>query len=569
MISKLRHSPTVIHVSIILLLYGLMVLLVPPEHEFPVNDDWIYATSVRKVLNGIFVIPDWSQASQLTHALWGAGFARLFGFSFTTLTWSMIALAVLGSLVFYALLRRLDIAPLTALFGTLLLACNPLLIHLSYSFMTDVSFLTFTLLSCYCYLRGVQGNGEGWLWLGGAMAAVALLDRQTGLVVALVAWVYLMLAGQLNWRRAFATLALPALGLAGFLIWQASQPLNEASLYTATATRAAFADPLAAIAGRALRFSLALPTLGLFIPTLLRWGGRLFVTVAALLGSVVVWLYWYRGTVSFDVTIGNNFDSGGFQPPIFFHIPILTVGSSGLWLGLSVVAALLTAALLNTILGAAFDWGQRIRLLPGDWWMRIRAGMQPAHFIYLAGLLLLLSGTVITADVFDRYFLPVMPAIILLLLKQPSLQRSAYLRLHYIVLIPLFVFSLVAQRDYFAYAGTRWTAGQWLVSQGVKYEQMDGGFEWNGWWLYDKAVSETPPPAERQYTNHSPQLNIPFAPDALIDPIWRLEVSAGDSYQTIKRFSYTSWLDGGSQRYVLVLARPNAPPLPVKNAGLK
>jgi 4-amino-4-deoxy-L-arabinose transferase-like glycosyltransferase len=570
---------------IIIAVYLLMMAIVPPQHEYPINDDWIYALSARNVLHGVFVIPGWAQASQLTHALWGAGFAALFGFSFTTLTWSMIVLAAIGSLTFYALLRRLDVGAEAALLGALLLACNPILIHLDYSFMTETSFLTYTLLACYCYLRGLQQGRDRWLWLGGAMTAIALLDRQFGVMVAVAALLYLLLKGQLNWRRAFAVALLPALALGGLLLWQASQPSAEISVQTNAHIQEFFHNPLGVIWEHLSRALIIIPVLGLFAPLALRWRSRLFAAYAAVLSAAVVGWYVYSGTVSFDYSRSNLFDSGGFMPPVLYYFRTITVGPPWLWLALSLVAALLTAGLLTAATAATIEWWHRPSPSPsrgegsdlssptGGGWERAHAkALQPVNFVYLAGLLVGLLSLLLTTNFMDRYLVPLIPFLILIALRraefrdtiypapvigrQGAINRAPTIRLGFYLssLVFYLAFALIAQRDYFAYAQARWDAGQWVISQGVKYEQLDGGYEWSGWWLYDQAAAAIRGKPDVRYLPASPA-GAGFPPDAVIDPRWRLEIAEDGGYHTVRQFGYTNWLAGGKTRYVLALKR--------------
>ncbi len=44
--------------------WGVLLLLIRPEHDYPIVDDWIYAGSVRDLLQtGTFTLPTHSQAS--------------------------------------------------------------------------------------------------------------------------------------------------------------------------------------------------------------------------------------------------------------------------------------------------------------------------------------------------------------------------------------------------------------------------------------------------------------------------------------------------------------------------
>ncbi len=490
-------------------------------------------------------------------------------------------LAAIGSLTFYALLRRLDVGAGAALLGALLLACNPILSHLNYSFMTETSFLTYTLLACYCYLRGLQDGRERWLWLGGAMTAAALLDRQFGVMVALAALLYLLLKGRLTWRRAFAVVLLPALALAGLLLWQAGQPPAEISVQTSAHVQEFFHNPLGVAWEHLSRALIIMPVLGLFAPLALRWRSRIFAAYAAMLTATIIGWYVYSGTVSFDYSRSNIFDSGGFMPPVLHFFRVTMAGPLWLWLFLSLVAALLTAGLLATATEATIEWWQNPSPQGGSadpspfggGWVGERAkALEPVNFVYLAGLLVGLPSLLLTTNFMDRYLVPLIPFVILVALRRPQFKNTIYptlairrqgaiyraptIRLIFYLSAIIFylAFSLIAQRDYFAYAQARWDAGQWVISQGVKYEQLDGGYEWNGWWLYGQAAAAIRGQPDVHYPPGS-AAGPGFPPDAVIDPVWRLESAEDGGYHAVRQFGYTSWLDGGEIRYVLVLKR--------------
>src|SRR4051794_26952793 len=62
-----------------LILAGAVALfvLLPPAHDYPIIDDWIYSDSVRNQLaTGAFALPDQSQANLVGLTLWGTAWAR-------------------------------------------------------------------------------------------------------------------------------------------------------------------------------------------------------------------------------------------------------------------------------------------------------------------------------------------------------------------------------------------------------------------------------------------------------------------------------------------------------------
>src|SRR4051794_7398878 len=116
-----RHPAT--DLLMIMGMWALLLLLVPPSHEFPVIDDWNHANAVRNMLQaGKFDMPPTMQANLLGLVAWGASWSRLFGFSFTTLTYSTLALELAGLVAFYGLARSLGVPRSGGLLGTALLA---------------------------------------------------------------------------------------------------------------------------------------------------------------------------------------------------------------------------------------------------------------------------------------------------------------------------------------------------------------------------------------------------------------------------------------------------------------
>src|SRR4051794_15097927 len=60
------------NLAVIVAGFVAVLLLMPPGHEFPVIDDWIYAGSVQHQLaTGAFEMPSHSQANLAGLTLWG------------------------------------------------------------------------------------------------------------------------------------------------------------------------------------------------------------------------------------------------------------------------------------------------------------------------------------------------------------------------------------------------------------------------------------------------------------------------------------------------------------------
>ena len=142
------------HLLLIALSYVILILLVNPAGDFPVNDDWAYARSVLSLVeDGEFHLLDWGAMTLITQVLWGSLWIKLFGFSFEVLRFSTIFLGFIALAGCYFIILCLGKKTWIATTGTLVLMVNPLFLVLSNSFMTDVPFLALSTWSAYFMLR--------------------------------------------------------------------------------------------------------------------------------------------------------------------------------------------------------------------------------------------------------------------------------------------------------------------------------------------------------------------------------------------------------------------------------
>ena len=138
------QNKTSTHVLLLALSYVLLIALVNPMGNFPINDDWAYARSVLSLVeNGEFHLLDWGAMTLISQVLWGALWVKVFGFSFEVLRFSTIFMGFITLLGSYYLLLSMSMSKQTwvAMTGTLVLLVNPMFTVLVNSFMTDVPFL--------------------------------------------------------------------------------------------------------------------------------------------------------------------------------------------------------------------------------------------------------------------------------------------------------------------------------------------------------------------------------------------------------------------------------------------
>ena len=151
--SIIRHGKF-IDCILIAVLWLVAILLVNPMGDFPLNDDWAYATDVKNLLEtGVFNPIGWTSMSLFTHVLWGALWCSIFGFSFEVLRASTLFISLICLWNVYLIGRETGASRLLALVLAFTLAFNPIYFALSFTFMTEVSFMTFISFAALFFIK--------------------------------------------------------------------------------------------------------------------------------------------------------------------------------------------------------------------------------------------------------------------------------------------------------------------------------------------------------------------------------------------------------------------------------
>jgi hypothetical protein len=209
--------------AILILVYFFAAI---PLHLFanvPFHDDWTYAWSVEHFLKtGKLEVLDWSIHYPFAQILWGALFCLPFGFSLSALRVSTVVLAWLGALALYGTLRELGRARSESLIATLVLIGNPVFFVLSFSFMTDVPFVSVSNIAFFFIVRGFCRRSSLELWLGCAFGACAFFIRQIAIAIPGALFLYVLFAPSFRSRRYILPplVVVLVIGLAPVLIFQ-------------------------------------------------------------------------------------------------------------------------------------------------------------------------------------------------------------------------------------------------------------------------------------------------------------------------------------------------------------
>src|SRR3989344_5113658 len=168
---------------LILSLYIILVLIINPKGNFPINDDWIFYRQVEAFSSGQFRINSLIDPSFISQGIVALFWSKIFGLSF----YSLRLLSILFTLVFafftYRNLEMLKIKEHLARVIILLLLFNPIILNSSMTFMTEIYFLAFISISIFFFLKYFQKYSNFSLVIASIFSGFALLTRQTGIVL--------------------------------------------------------------------------------------------------------------------------------------------------------------------------------------------------------------------------------------------------------------------------------------------------------------------------------------------------------------------------------------------------
>jgi hypothetical protein len=465
----------------------LFVAVPPAAQDFPLNDDWAFARSVFQFAHGEGIhYQGWASMPQLGQWLWACPFVWLFGASHVTLRLSTLVLSWLGLAAFYDLLRQEEQTPRQAALATAVLAFNPLFFLLQGTFMTDVPALALALVALALYGRALRGAGIGWLAAACAAAVLAAVTRQNAVAVALAAAVLLGRQPALRRRPLWwLGVALPVAAAGAVHVWFQGRsdvrPLRPAVPSLPTLLLLPFlvihfcglsALPLLAGERRpgpwrpvaaAVLLMLAWAACWLFYDKELPYPSELPSPDKAR-PRAVAGLFPYTENM---LTPWGAFSGSRFTGP-------LVVGEHTgrpLLLGLTLRAVL-------TLLGCLGGGVLLVRALrqPPDAWTR------PLVLFTLLQLPFLL----IVTDLYDRYFLFLLPGALDLAGVRPrtapqgqEVEPSRWVSL--VVLGAAGLISVGLMHDWLAWNAARWELGRRALAHGISPLDVEGGVEWDGW----------------------------------------------------------------------------------------
>ncbi|MEM2956637.1 MAG: glycosyltransferase family 39 protein [Candidatus Pacearchaeota archaeon] len=469
---------------IIAIIYLLLVFIVPPDGEFPINDDWAYASNVKyyldtgniKITNSIIV--------NILQIFWGSLFSKFFGFSFTTLRISTIILSFIGTITMYLILRELKFSNKMCIFGALLLLFNPLYFHHTYTFMSEVPFLSLFLLSMLFYIKSIKKDNTFYLFFGSLFAIFSFLVRQHGIIIPIATAIYVFFNRReykLTKEKIFILIIFPILAAFIFQYWYLF--IHGQTIKNQYAMKMLFSRNILLRPFYHSFFNLLF--IGLYLSPFIL---LIFYIKKFFLNKNSKYLLWIA---SFMLSLFFLFHFSILKslPSHFFHSMINRYGLLGITHiidnspdnPLHIFAITVLSIISATLI---------LLLVYNEFYIRKRE-RSPTIFVYFIGLSYFISLAILPG-VFDRYILPLIPIILVLLLSSIERVRELpfFSAILGIILVIFAIFSVVGTYDFLNYNRTLWTALNKLIESGISPEDIDGGSEFNCWFLYDYCLKK-------------------------------------------------------------------------------
>jgi hypothetical protein len=532
--------PAVTGIWLVAFIWLAALIIIRPWGNFPLNDDWSFGRTVKHFVEHHEFAPcSWSAMPLVTNTFWGALFCLPSGFSFDALRISTLVAALLGMVAVYKLVKMSRAPGWLAVMAALVLGFNPIFFPLSYTFMTDVLFITVCVLASIFLLRNLQSGKNSDLFIGTALVVLGILSRQLALAVPLAFAFAFCLKRGLRPRDLGRALFPAAVGIVVFVVFQrwlaATGRLSYMTGQKNTELSNALMHPFQSFPHLMNNVYITLFYLGLFLlPVSLCvlasvWAAQKKKVQSLFAISLWVMLpayfFFQHDTGPMPMSSGVLTRSGvgpvTLRDAFFLDLngrPDLPVV---FWKAVTVLSAI-GATVLMTLIGLfTLEAAAKLR-------SRSVADNQVAAFFLLLVAVIYLAPILLTT-LLDRYLIFAIPffAAGLVAAFPPIPKLSARIFIPAMAILTAFVlFSVCTTRDYLT-----WNRARWAVTNDVLAREhldagkmeLDGGFEFNGLNFYER----------KDWWR-------------VKDPVYMISFGPVPGYVNIEERQYSQWLPAGT-----------------------
>jgi Dolichyl-phosphate-mannose-protein mannosyltransferase len=517
---------------LILAISAWPLILLQPLRNFPMNDDWTYAWAVENLLNtGTLRILDWSTSINVAQVLWGALFCLPWGFSFAALRLSTWVISLLGLWALYLLLRELKVSRRDSLIGTAILGFSPFYFLFSFSFMTDVPFISFTTWSLLAFVKAFGSGKRGWLTTGSVLSALAIATRLPGVAIPVAVGALVVFQKNPRFRKSVSFCigaVLPLLFTVGLLWWHSHHTEHRGDLTWSGATLQGRTD--------SLKWGLLYFHKWLFV-TIIYSVAPLGIFSAPIAVSSPRWVHYKKillvlGIVLILFAIGSftGFSSlqkhgANWKLDDFISSHRLVPGSghyenTRLW---HFMAGSLGVLFFCLALGPAVGHTAAPGIVLLRWFLVLQGGLITVLWLWDA-----------------RYMLAFLPALFAIMLSAAPIRRPKLA----LLLIGIFLAVSVGEvHDEAEYNRALWLGVDHLRALGIPVSQINGGYMVNGWLQYAHKGNSR--------ANKKGELLVNWINDNSKDFDYQVSNAVDKGWVKMKEIPYSAWFGASGHLYVL------------------
>lgn len=487
LLDKNKRSPFLTYIGIASLFIAL-IFAVSPLGEFLTDDDWAYAKSVEYLFkSGELKILNWSPMSLVFHTITGALASYLFGFSFTVLKLSTIFLSFICTVSVFILFKEVTIDNKNSIVSSMLLVFNPIYFFLTFTFMTDIPFLTWFFMSVLFYYKGEKDDNFIYTFLGSLFAAFSILIRQNGILIPFSIILYYLTNMKYHDRllkKIMVSALLPGItfiifeywyfnihGPVTMYFWHQDHLVN--SIKNPIILIEKFFDRLIKISLYCGMF--LIPLSASLLPSFnkMKPSRKNIVSIAIVSILLILWVvlqfslnntlmpYLINKITSYGIMSSNELFMGDRMEIIPKHgwitITILSLIS---------LIVIIYIALVN--IKTAIQGENR--------------GYNILIFSFIIQLLYLL---IVPNILYDRYIIILLPLCVIGVISNLKYIK-VNIPIYTLAIIPIAIFSIITTKEVNSFSRSVWEAGNYLVKEeAVPLMHIDGGFAWDGWNMFE------------------------------------------------------------------------------------
>lgn len=472
------------HIYLLLvLLFIIQLLVISPRGEFPLYDDWVHSWSVYHYLSaGEFIYPGFLSANMHLPIFLGIILGKIFGFSFTLLRLANLVIALATVMIFYRFLRGLKVSLILSLFMSLLLWFNPIFFNLSYTYMGEILTLFFLIASAYFFYIGLEKKNYWLIFLGSLFSVLGFFVRQTAILLLPAVIIYFIFNyKKYSLKKVMASLGLPLAILSAYFLFFYAQWSPQGPAFHFPFTDLADFTFLVKLMGYLWLASLfILPASASFFIingaaclkkfnlsklSIIALASAILTIIALASAILTIAVFYYDFLFSYNI----------LEIHVLGVITLISRSSLSAWGGLTLYMVLCLASMFNLIF-----------IISIIFYNRSNFSIKNGQLFFLWAFIVFYSLLLLLLNPMDRYLLLLLP--LFLIFGAMILQKNHWSKGVFGLLLLMFMlYSGAGTYNYLQWNKARWGLASGLLSQGISWQDIQAGYEWDGWQLYENS----------------------------------------------------------------------------------